>query len=231
MSFTLLTGQDFEIPYRIKVSKFAKRITIRIRDEVVVTIPNKSQKQEAHSFVADRANWILANYKPTSKYKRLKPGNKIVILNEEYTIEHIKSARPTPKVKDHGNVLYLFATDPEADNSLKALSNYLRKSYGPTIKTRAIELAEQYQFKIGKISIRDQRSRWGSCSSRGNLNFNWRLIFAPIAILDYVIIHELCHTVHMNHSQEFWQLVSRYDTQYQNHRKWLKTHHNSLLEY
>ncbi len=78
------------------------------------------------------------------------------------------------------------------------------------------------------ITIRDQKTRWGSCSSTGTLSFNYRLIFAPPRILDYVVVHELCHLTHMNHSKDFWNMVASVMPEYKVHRKWLREHGNDL---
>lgn len=78
------------------------------------------------------------------------------------------------------------------------------------------------------VTIRDQKSRWGSCSSRGTLSFNYRLIFAPPAILDYVVVHELCHLTHMNHSKDFWNMVASVMPEYKLHRTWLREHGHEL---
>lgn len=78
------------------------------------------------------------------------------------------------------------------------------------------------------LSIRDQKSRWGSCSSRGTLSFNYRLIFAPPRVLDYVVVHELCHLTHMNHSKNFWNLVAQVMPDYKQHKKWLREHGQEL---
>ena len=78
------------------------------------------------------------------------------------------------------------------------------------------------------ITIRDQKTRWGSCSGRGTLSFNWRLILAPPEILDYVVVHELCHLTHMNHSKEFWNLVGSVIPDYKTRRKWLKENGHTL---
>lgn len=80
-----------------------------------------------------------------------------------------------------------------------------------------------------RISIRDQKTRWGSCSNKGTLSFNWRLMLAPPTILDYVIVHELCHLTHMNHSPAFWQAVESVYPDYKNARKWLKDHGSELV--
>ena len=78
------------------------------------------------------------------------------------------------------------------------------------------------------ITIRDQKTRWGSCSSRGTLSFNYRLIFAPPKILDYVVVHELCHLTHMNHSKDFWDMVASVMPDYKLCRAWLKGHGHEL---
>lgn len=92
-------------------------------------------------------------------------------------------------------------------------------------------VAHFHQFTGGsynRITIRDQKTRWGSCSARGTLSFNWRLMLAPPAILDYVVVHELCHLTHMNHSAAFWQKVESVYPDYRTARKWLKDHGQEL---
>ena len=90
-----------------------------------------------------------------------------------------------------------------------------------------------YQPIVGgsytRITIRSQKTRWGSCSAKGTLSFNWRLMLAPPAILDYVVVHELCHLTHMNHSPAFWQTVEKAFPDYKNARKWLRDHGNELV--
>ena len=106
---------------------------------------------------------------------------------------------------------------------------------------RYIDAAKEYfperaayfrQFTGGtynRITIRDQKTRWGSCSARGTLSFNWRLMLAPPAILDYVVVHELCHLTHMDHSAAFWQAVEAVYPDYRSARKWLKEHGQELV--
>ncbi len=80
-----------------------------------------------------------------------------------------------------------------------------------------------------RITIRDQKTRWGSCSSKGTLSFNWRLMLAPPAVLDYVVVHELCHLTHMDHSPAFWQAVANVCPDYREKRRWLKEHGDELI--
>lgn len=108
------------------------------------------------------------------------------------------------------------------------------------LKNRYVQAAKEYipkraayynQFTGGeytRITIREQKTRWGSCSSRGTLSFNWKLMLAPPAVLDYVVVHELCHLKHMDHSREFWAAVEEVLPDYKEKRKWLKEHGSEL---
>lgn len=96
------------------------------------------------------------------------------------------------------------------------------------IPAKAAEYAARIGVTYGRITIRNQKTRWGSCSSKGNLNFNCRLMLAPEEVLDYVIVHELCHRKEMNHSSRFWKEVERVLPDYQERRKWLKEHGDEL---
>lgn len=82
--------------------------------------------------------------------------------------------------------------------------------------------APQMGVKFARVTVRDQKTRWGSCSSKGNLNFNYRLHYLPQELMDYVVVHELAHRIHMNHSREFWEVVAAFDADYKEHRKRLK---------
>lgn len=90
--------------------------------------------------------------------------------------------------------------------------------------------AQKMQIDYGRMSIRDQKTRWGSCSSKGNLNFNWRLLMMPEEIMDYVVVHELAHRREMNHSPRFWQIVEMYIPDYQKRRQWLKENGSRYME-
>ena len=96
------------------------------------------------------------------------------------------------------------------------------------IPRRVAVYAGKMGVTYGRIRIKDQKTLWGSCSSRKNLNFNWRLVMAPGEVLDYVVVHELCHLKHMNHSAEFWDCVEEILPEYREHRRWLKVHGGEL---
>ncbi len=132
---------------------------------------------------------------------------------------------------------YLEAKERAARRPVSDLTDSQRAA----LEKRYIEAAREYFPKrvayflpltggsFQRITIRDQKTRWGSCSARGTLSFNWRLMLAPPAVLDYVVVHELCHLTHMNHSAAFWALVESVCPDYRIHRKWLKEHGQELV--
>ena len=120
-----------------------------------------------------------------------------------------------------------YLTQAEAKR-LQTLEKRYRKAARDTFTAR---VAYYHQFTGGNytsITIRDQKSRWGSCSSRGTLSFNYRLIFAPLKVLDYVVVHELCHLSHMNHSKDFWSMVETVMPEYKVYKSWLREHGQEL---
>ena len=98
------------------------------------------------------------------------------------------------------------------------------------ISVKVKQYAGLMNVQYGRITIRNQKTRWGSCSSKGNLNFNCLLMLAPDEVVDYVVIHELCHLIEMNHSKAFWKQVEQMMPDYKKHRKWLKDHGNEIME-
>ena len=120
------------------------------------------------------------------------------------------------------------------DNNIEkdAATLALEKRYRDAAREYIPKRVEYYHTLTGgsyeKITIRDQKTRWGSCSNNGTLSFNYRLMLAPPRVLDYVVVHELCHLTHMNHSREFWDMVASILPEYKEYRKWLKENGHTL---
>jgi len=117
---------------------------------------------------------------------------------------------------------------PPEQKRLEILEKRYRKSARECFERKVVHWHRYTGGNYSTITIRDQKSRWGSCSSRGTLSFNYRLIFAPPGILDYVVVHELCHLTHMNHSKEFWNMVGTVMPDYKKHKSWLKERGHEL---
>lgn len=105
-----------------------------------------------------------------------------------------------------------------------------RKKAREIITLKVIHYAKLYSFKFNRIAIRNQKTRLGSCSSKGNLNFNWQIIKFPEEAMNYVIIHELCHLKHHNHSKNYWNEVAKIMPDYKIHHKWIRKNSHSLIK-
>lgn len=129
---------------------------------------------------------------------------------------------------DYKNFPNIIILTPAEKRRLETLEKRYRKSAREIFEKRT---TYWHQFTGGlysSITIRDQKSRWGSCSSSGTLSFNYRLVFAPLKVLDYVVVHELCHLTHMNHSKDFWNMVGTVMPDYKVYKSWLKDHGHEL---
>lgn len=119
--------------------------------------------------------------------------------------------------------------------AVKKLSEAQGKLYREQARAAIEQKCSYYALLMGvtynRIAIRDQKSRWGSCSSKGNLNFNWRLVMAPAGVLDYVVVHELAHRKEMNHSKAFWNIVEKTMPEYRKYKLWLKENGKILFQY
>ena len=128
-----------------------------------------------------------------------------------------------------GEEYHLTLPQPEDDAAVRAA---IKSTLSAAALRRVRERLDFYAPRIGRspgrVAIRDQKSRWGSCSQKGNLNFNWKLIMAPPQVLDYVVIHELCHLHEFNHSPRFWALVEAQMPEYAVWKRWLKEHREDL---
>lgn len=126
-------------------------------------------------------------------------------------------------------LIIFLAENQNQSEAYVLLENFLIEFARSYITKRTDLFCKQFSFEYNRIAIKEQRSRWGSCSSLKNLNFNWRLIFALPLVVDYVILHELAHTKQMNHSKAFWDIVEECMPNYLACRNWLKFNGKSLF--
>lgn len=136
-----------------------------------------------------------------------------------------------PKVSECEGKIIIYMADWREEQLKAAILNWYRKEADRIVRERVAYFSNLIEECVGTIRIKEQKSRWGSCSGKGNLNFNWRLILAPPEVLDYVVVHELCHLKFMNHSSDFWFHVSEILPDYKRWNSWLKQNGNILIQY
>lgn len=134
-------------------------------------------------------------------------NSELKILEKKYTIKFMETKTMKSLVFVDNDFLKVFQSDVSNETYESILESWLKSEAKKIISSRTEELAKEFNFEFKRIAIKSQRTRWGSCSSKGNLNFNWQLMLTSQKCLDYVIIHELAHTKQMNHSIHFWKLV------------------------
>ncbi|MCR5176676.1 MAG: M48 family metallopeptidase [Anaerovibrio sp.] len=153
--------------------------------------------------------------------RQLPDGHPMPYLGQEYTLKTTTSMKkPQVKIDTGCLTINFYQSHPQIPVQIPLIKWY-RVQAKKYITCRIAFWAEKMQLKYNKIFIKDQESRWGSCSTLNNLNFNWRIVMAPPPVIDYLLIHELAHLKEMNHSARFWSLVSTYDPNYTEHQKWL----------
>lgn len=151
------------------------------------------------------------------RYATKKEIERILVEKENWILKHIEKIRQQQAVLDTVDQLTMEEIRELAD---KAMAD---------IPKRVASFAKQIGVTYGRITIRNQKTRWGSCSSKGNLNFNCLLVLAPENVIDYVVVHELCHRKEMNHSRAFWQEVEKVLPDYKIYRKWLKEEGTGIM--
>lgn len=222
------------IPFSIKQSRKAKNLRITVNDRGVnVTIPLGITVAEATWFVESKKGWIL---KKTREMRLLEKsvgqiefsgGEEFLFQGRKLPLLVVQSERKNTKVSvenDHIIVSVNNSLDAHHRKSVvkKAMEDWYREQARDIITERLKFFLKMLRVEYNSINIRDQKTRWGSCSGRKNLSFNWRLSMCPQEVLDYVVVHELCHLIHMNHSKKFWQVVESIIPQYKIQKKWLK---------
>lgn len=222
------------VTYIIRESQRARRLSLKIDPEngLQVVIPAGSPVPNVESILREKQRWILRNLREIEdnqpNARDYTNGEMFLYLGENYPLEviHTKRVKHTTVGKQGGvlRVRLKGGVDPKAQATEVrwALEGWYRHQAKVYIAARSAELAAVMGLEFQKITIKGQRTRWGSCSSQGNLNFNWRLMMAPPAAIDYVIIHELCHLVELNHSKRFWALVEAQCPAYKFWIQWFK---------
>jgi predicted metal-dependent hydrolase len=226
MTDTLHIGTP-PVVVRLRRSARARRYSLRISNSdgaVWLTIPNFACAHDAAEFARRQEGWIRKNLAKQPQRQVPAFGNTILFEGNAVRLEP-GSGRA---VQFYEGVLQV----PGRDGDLTA---HLRGYFKTLARQRLAEASQRYAGElgrpVGRITLRDTRSRWGSCTSEGNLMYSWRLIMAPCEVLDYVAVHEVCHLVELNHSPAYWALVQRLCPQYRVLRGWLRQNGRLLHQY
>ena len=244
------------LEYKLIRSKRRRTLSLQVKHgQVTVRAPHYVTLAFIDTFIQKKSVWLrskLAEQQEIPEFCDFSQGSSLLYLGEKVTL-NICIAKKSEVYFSHG-----VGPEIESSNYQQTTTKYLNIAISERINSRLTELlARSKQIKkqleiyfkqqaeqliidrlelISKeialsptmISIRQYRARWGSCNNRGEVSFNYLLMMTPSYVIDYVIIHELCHLEHLNHSKEFWQLVEKFCPNYQIAKKWLSTHQSQL---
>lgn len=197
-------------------------LTVLKNGNVIVKAPITMKDEIINRFVEEKQSWLqekLSSIKETqNKFEDIISGAKIMIYGNKYSVvkADIKSIQTSDKFE-------LFVPNKyEGEKESKAISTWLKKLAKKVLSERLSFIENRINLKSTSLKIGDSRGRWGSCNSYGNIILNYRIVMLPPAIIDYVIVHELCHLLELNHSKNFWQNVSKFLPNYELQRKNIK---------
>ncbi|ERI95394.1 hypothetical protein HMPREF1982_00259 [Clostridiales bacterium oral taxon 876 str. F0540] len=219
--------------------KNRKTISIKItnKGEVIVSAPLKISIEQIEGLIEKKSKWILLKLEEVSTRKVKTQRNfleegKLKFLGEEYELNIYDTFNSNIEIifdrKNFKVYLPKNIKEDRQDYIRLALEGWYRAKAKIIFEERVRLYAEKLKVFPKRIVIKDQKTKWGSCSSKGNINFNYRVIMAPIEIIDYLTVHELCHLIHMNHSNDFWSKVEGVLPNYKQAETWLKENGNDL---
>ena len=232
---SLTVAFDDEV-YEVRVRRHAqaRRYTLRIHAvtrEVVLSMPLRGSLREANVFAQKQGAWIAARLKRLPRPQPFAHGEMVPLRGIDHRIEHRRGSRGTVWVECGDDGAQLLCVAGEAPHVSRRVRDYLKREAKKELERASRAAAAALGVSLARVSIRDQSSRWGSCSTTGVLSYSWRLILAPSFVLDYLAAHEAAHLVEMNHSRRFWRLVEKINPDVGRAKAWLDAHGSELHRY
>lgn len=224
-----------QIPLLYRRNPLARRYRLFVDRQGLprVTIPKRGSQREAERFAAQHRDWLLAQltrFEARRERDQSWRHGTSILFRGTPTLLEVSSDEPHTRLRLGTETIplpRLVSADPA--NFREIVENHLRRLAVAELPARVLELAALHQCPVRTISVRNQRSRWGSCSRRGTISLNWRLVQVPVEVRDYIILHELMHLREMNHSRRFWSHVATVCPGYEQCESWLRAHSPQLL--
>jgi predicted metal-dependent hydrolase len=229
-----VTHDDSLFLVRLKHHRQARRYTLRIQAatrEIVLTLPPRGSVKEARSFAFKHSGWIAARLGKLPEGIPFEHGTMVPLRGTPHRIVHRPGVRGTVWTDTDAQGRAILCVTGEKPHVARRITDFLKREVKRDLEAACRRYAARLGVTIKRISVRDQTSRWGSCSTTGALSFSWRLIFAPPHILDYLAAHEVAHLVEMNHSTKFWRLLARLYPDMDRAKTWLDAHGTALHRY
>jgi predicted metal-dependent hydrolase len=224
-----LTLEGRAIPLKVRRNPRARRLTLTIdtdNEGAVITIPVRVPVEEAVDMARSRADWILSRLDALPPRVAFTDGAIVPHLGAPCLVRHLPHARQAAVLR--GGEIYV---PGRAEHLPRRLRDWYKAEARHHLSERARDKAATIGHTPRRITLRDPRSRWGSCSVDGRLSFSWRLVMMPEWVLDYVVAHEVAHLEVMNHSPRFWRIVEKLSGQVKEANDWLRRHGAEVHRY
>ena len=197
-------------------------IQVRPDGQVWVRAPLRTPEKLIREFVESKAGWIRQKQAEALKrapllVKHYRAGERFLFLGQEYPLAVVEKQRPALVLKDQFSL-----SKAALPRAAKTFEQWYKAQALRVLTERVQYYAARHGFQPGRVRISSARTRWGSCSAKGTLSFTWRLVMAPLEVIDYVVLHELVHLKVRNHSRTFWEGVAALMPEYKKHVAWLK---------
>ncbi len=228
------SGGSLLVPYEIRHSARSHRIrlTLGSRNQAVLSLPSRASVRQALDFLRSQGDWLERQLRkappPATFVSHLSTNAWLSGMGREFAL----TLNPTvgrPFLVVSAQEAQVELRHPAGEGAEAALYGLLNRFARQVVPPRVHELAHRHGLRVRRVSMRDQGTRWGSCSGRGTISLNWRLVLLPAALHDYVLLHELAHLTHMNHGDSFWGLLRNYDPQTDAHDRQLTTVSRTLM--
>jgi len=225
-----------EIEYRLRRSDRARHPRVIVTQEggVEIVLPRGMAVRHAEPLLAEKRRWIERTLRRFEEARagaptRLEDGGVVPYLGEQLSLGvRVEPGRVRPRVASRRDSLEVAVGEPGANALRDALERWYRREARREIGTRLDAATRRAGRTYGRLSIRAQQTRWASCSSSGEMSFNWRLVLGPARVLDYVVEHEVAHLDVPDHSPRFWDLLAERCPEYREHERWLRRNGASM---
>ena len=209
-------------PQIIRSKRKTLSLSINENADLVVRAPHRASYDEIQKFISEKSAWI-------DKKQRLIKARLKDNLNQYSSLQCLYLGSLYPLKIDNNSIepisfngQMFTITNVNKERISLSLKSWYKKRFIEVALPRLSYFSDKYKLKVNQVRVKEQKTLWGSCSSKNNINLNYLLIMAPMKVIDYVIVHELVHTIHKNHSAKFWQKVETIMPNYKDARKWLK---------
>lgn len=223
-----IDGAPVVVTVRVNARARSYRLSLPHSGGPLLTLPPHGKWVEAEAFLSRHRNWLAARIHRAPEASRFGDGGVVPLRGLDHRIIGTGKLRGRVEIADDaGERVLLVPGDPA--HQARRLTDWLKEEAQADLTARTAIHAARLGVTVKSVKMRSQASRWGSCSSSGNINYNWRLVLAPPFVLDYVAAHEVAHLVEMNHSAAFWATVKRTLPEMEKGRAWLKAHGRQLM--